>query len=158
MQWRLIFSLLFIGIGTAARADDVPCPTLSTAVQVATCPSEEELRVTFVGYCSDDARAYDLADKDTCVSYESYRQRKNVALWEVDGEFQGYLSCDLAADAVRQLKPATIAVKSQGSLTRVVCTYPQGVTFVHRTKAQCRVESSGNCEANPAACKASCEQ
>lgn len=157
MQWRLIILLLFVGIGTAARADDVSCPTLSTAVQVAACPSDEELRVTFVGYCSDDARAYDLADKDTCASYQNYRRRKNVALWEADGGFQGYLSCDLAADAVRQLIPTAIAVKTQGTLTRVVCSYPQGVSFVHRTKSACRVEGNGLCEGDPATCKASCE-
>jgi hypothetical protein len=158
MQLRLIILLLLVGIGTAARADNVSCPTLSTAVQVAACPSEDELRVTYIGYCSDDARAYNLADMDTCVNYESYRRRKNVALWEVGDRFQGYLSCDLPADTVRQLKPAGIAVKTQGTLTRVVCTYPQGITFVHRTKEQCTVEGSGNCEADPAACKASCEK
>jgi hypothetical protein len=158
MQLRLTVLLFLVGIGATARADNVSCPTLSTAMQVAACPSEEELRVTFIGHCSDDARGYDLAEIDTCVNYASYRRRKNIALWEVGDKFQGYLSCDLPADAVRQLKPAGIAVKTQGTLTRVVCSYPQGVTFVHRTKKQCRVEGSGNCEADPAACTASCEK
>lgn len=156
LRWQLIILLFLVGIGTVARADDVSCPTLTTAVQVAACPSDEELRLTFVGYCSDNARGYDLSDQDTCVSYENYRSRKNVALWEVGDKFQGYLSCELPAEAVRQLKPAGIEVKTQGTVTRVVCTYPQGVTFVHRTKEQCRVDGSGNCEADPAACKASC--
>jgi hypothetical protein len=154
---QLILWLACAGIGMSARAELVSCPPLSTAMQVAACPADEELRVTFVGYCSDDARAYDLADKDTCADYENYRRRKNVALWEADGGFQGYLSCDLAADTVRRLLPAAIAVKTQGALTRVVCTYPQGVTFVLRTKEQCRLEGNGSCESDPATCKARCE-
>ena len=65
LRWKLIILLFLFGIGAAARADDVSCPTLTAAVQVAACPSDEELRLTFVGYCSDDARGYDLSDQDT---------------------------------------------------------------------------------------------
>ena len=157
MLLRLTILFLSVGIGTAAHADILSCPTLSTAAQVGVCPSEDELRATYIGYCSDDARIYDLADKDTCVNYGSYRRQKNVVLWEAGDGFQAYLSCDLPADTVKQAKPAGIAVKTRGALTRVVCTYPQDITFVYRTREQCTVEGSGSCGADPASCKAGCE-
>jgi hypothetical protein len=159
MRWQLSVLLLFVGGGCSARAETVSCPPLSTAAQVAVCPSEEELKVTFVGYCSDDARPYDLAGEDTCVSYENYRRKKNVALWEAaGGDFQGYVSCDLASDVVQALIPTEIAVTRQGNLSRIVCSYAQGVTFVYRTSAQCAVVGSGTCAADAASCKANCER
>ena len=74
------------------------CPDLAAVVQVATCPSEAELKYTFTGFCADNARLY---DKDpACESEQAYRRKKNVALWESrDGEFQGYLSCEAGAAA-----------------------------------------------------------
>lgn len=158
MRLRLaVLALLFGATVTAAMADTLSCPDLSAAVQVGACPSEEELRYTFTGYCSDNARMYDKG-ADNCSDYQVYRRVKNVALWEsADGAFHAYLSCDLPAAAVKEAKASGIAVARQGRLTRLVCSYREGITFTHRTKAQCKVEGDGNCAANPAACKASCE-
>jgi hypothetical protein len=140
-----------------ARAETIACPDPAKAVQVATCPAEEELKYTYNGFCSDDRRLY-AKDYDTCANYQNYRKEKNVALWEsADGAFQAYLSCDLPADALKNLKPATISVSKQGKLTRVACSYGEKVTFTHRSKAQCKVLGSGDCAADPAACKASCD-
>ena len=64
---------------------------------------------------------------------------------------------DLPAGALKNLKPAAIAVSKQGKLTRLACSYPEGILFTHRTKAQCKVQGDGNCTADPAACKVSCD-
>lgn len=154
---HFIALLLTLGAALPARAETVACPDAAQAVQVATCPSEEELKYTYNGFCSDDKRLY-AKDYDTCSSYENYRKEKNVALWEsVDGVFQAYLSCDLPPGALKKRKAAAISVTRQGKLTRVACRYDDGITFTHRTKALCKVQGSGDCIADPAACKASCE-
>jgi len=157
MKPQLFALALSLGMPLPALADTLLCPDLSTAVQVATCPSEDELQYTFTGYCSDNARMYGK-DTDTCTSYQNYRKLKNVALWESkDGAFQAYLSCDLPAGTLNKLKPSAIAVTKRGKLTMLVCSYPGDITFTHRTKAQCKVQGDGNCAADPAACRASCD-
>lgn len=152
----LLLALSF-GAVLPAIAGPIACPDPAKAVQVAACPSEEELRYTFMGYCGDDRRLY-ASDADTCASYENYRKQKNVALWEsADGAFQAYLSCDLPPDALKHLKPVSIAVTRLGKMTQLSCSYGENVTFTHRTKAQCQVQGSGDCAADPVACKASCD-
>jgi hypothetical protein len=152
---------LFLGtlaLTAPAVAETVTCPDLSVAVQVGTCPSEEELQFTFGGYCSDNARMYNWQEEQVCTDYKLYRRLKNVALWEVPGgQFQGYVSCDLPADKLKPSQATSIAVARKGKLTRVVCTYPGEVVFAYRTKGQCRVEGSGDCTGNAAACAATCD-
>lgn len=153
---KLVLALL-LGAALPALAETIACPDPARAVQVATCPSEEELKYTYNGFCSDDRRLY-AKDYDTCASYENYRREKNVALWEsADGAFQAYLSCDLPAGALKNLKPVSISVGKQGKLTRLACSYGEKITFAYRTKAQCKVQGGGNCAADANACKASCE-
>lgn len=140
-----------------AFAETISCPDLAQAVQVGACPSEEELRYTYTGYCSDNARMYDMKD-DVCSSFENYRRLKNVVLWESkDGAFSGYLSCDLQAAQVKAAPVATLAVSRKGNMTRVVCSYGDGVALSHRTKQSCRAEGDGSCPGNPAGCRASCQ-
>jgi len=140
-----------------AIAETISCPDLAQAVQVGACPSEDELRYTYTGYCSDNARMYDMKD-DVCSSFENYRKLKNVVLWESgDGAFSGYLSCDLQASTVKAAPVATLAVARKGNMTRVVCTYGDGVILSHRTKQSCRAEGDGSCPGNPAGCRASCQ-
>ncbi len=141
----------------AAMAATVACPDLAGAVQVAACPAEEELKHTFTGYCSDDAKAY-KGETDVCTDYRRYRQLKNVALWEsADGVFSAYVSCDLPAAAIRSARVATVRVGKQGKLTQLVCSYGEGLSFTYRTRAECRVDGAADCAANPADCKASCD-
>lgn len=138
-----------------ATAETLACPSLATAVQVGTCPTEEELKYTFTGYCSDNARMYGKGD-DTCTSYQNYRKLKNVVLWEsADGEFHAYLSCDLPAAAVKEAKATGVAVNKQGTMTRVLCSYGEGIAFAHRTRAACKAEA-GPCA--DGVCKANCEK
>jgi hypothetical protein len=150
--------LLLSGLSmNAAVAETVSCPDLAQAVQVGACPSEEELRYTYTGYCSDNARMYDAKD-DVCSNFQNYRKLKNVVLWESgDGAFSGYLSCDLPASKVRSAAATKIAVARQGSITRVVCTYGEGMVFSYRTKQACRAEGNGSCADNPGGCWASCQ-
>lgn len=139
----------------AAFAGEVACPTLSTAVQVEPCPSEEELRYTFNGFCGDNARLY-AKDMDTCVSYENYREVKNIALWEAGGgEFQSYVSCGLDPVAVKAAKARRIVVGKAGKLTRVACEYAQGIVFAHRTRSACKVVGDDICPDGN--CRASCD-
>ena len=152
----LLLAALIGAAALPALADTLVCPDPASAVQVATCPSEVELKYTYTGYCGNDARMY--AKDENCADYQSYRRLKNVALWEsADGAFQAYISCDLPAGALKNLKPASIAVTKQGKLTRIACSYPEGILFTHRTKAQCKAQGDGNCAADPAACKANCD-
>lgn len=137
-------------------AETVACPELATAVQAGTCPSEDELQYTFNGYCSDNARMYDAGSNNACTDYRLYRKMKNVALWEAGSDFQGYVSCDLPAERLKQLKATSITVARKGTLTRIVCRYPDDVSFVYRTKAKCRVEATDDCAAS-GACRATCE-
>ena len=141
----------------AAMAAAVSCPDLAGAVQVAACPAEEELKHTFTGYCSDDAKAY-KGETDVCTDYQRYRRLKNVALWEsADGAFSAYASCDLPTAAVMGAKVSGVRVGKQGKMTQLVCSYGEGLSFTYRTRAECRVEGAADCVANPAACKASCD-
>jgi len=124
-----------------AMAATVVCPDVAKAVQVGACPSEEELKYTFTGYCSDDAKAY-KGETDVCTDFQRYRQLKNVALWEsVDGVFDAYVSCELPKDTLKHTKLTSAKVTQQGKLTLLTCSYGQGVNFVYRTRAQCTLDS-----------------
>lgn len=158
MNLRLVVCVLLLGstANTMAQPQTLSCPNLSTAIQVGSCPSEEELKYTFNGYCSDNARMYEKGT-DACTDYQEYRRMKNTAPWEAgNGVFQAYLSCDLPATSLKNVAPASIAVARQGKITRVVCTYQDEIVFTYRTRAECKVEGDGNCSTEGAACKANC--
>lgn len=139
-----------------AAATTLGCPDLSQATQVGACPSEEELQYTFSGYCSDDNKAY-RGETDVCTDYQRYRALKNVALWEsIDGRFDGYVSCALPPATVRAAKAQGMQLFKQGKMNRLVCSYPQGLTFTHRTRAQCVVEAA-RCSGGDAQCQARCD-
>ena len=73
---------IFAGLPvTPAAAATLACPDLRASKQVVACPTESELRYTFVGFCSDSARLYD-GKAEACVDFAAYRQAKNIALWE----------------------------------------------------------------------------
>ncbi|WP_310451534.1 hypothetical protein [Sulfuritalea sp.] len=124
----------------AAMAAEVPCPDLATAVQVGACPAEEELRHTFTGYCSDDAKTY-RGETDVCTDYQRYRRLKNVALWEsADEKFNAYVSCDRPQAEVKSARVSAVRVGKQGSMTLLVCSYGNSIDFTLRTRAECRVD------------------
>ena len=158
MSLRLCaFVLLFAPVVSGALAAPVSCPALAAAVQVAACPSEEELKYTFTGFCSDNARMYSK-DADLCTDYQRYRRVKNIALWESrDGAFQAYLSCDLPAASVKAARASAITIAKKGAITQLVCAYSEGLTFTSRTRAECTVDAKMNCANDSAACAANCE-
>lgn len=130
-----------------AAAETVICPPLAAAQQVGSCPNEEELKIGYSGYCSDNARAYDR--DDTCVSIDRYRAMKDVALWETsDGAFQGYLPCGGDQAALKALMPEKAAVSRQGSITKLTCVYPGDLTLSRRGKGACTIidKTTANCE------------
>ena len=69
MNHPLIALALTLGAALPALADTLVCPDPASAVQVATCPSEVELKYTYTGYCGNDARMY--AKDENCADYQS---------------------------------------------------------------------------------------
>mgnify|MGYP000432069206 FL=1 len=45
----------------------------------------------------------------------------------------------------------------QGSITKLVCSYPNGINFTYRTKAACKLEDDKACAAGAANCRATCD-
>ena len=155
MKSKLPVLLLGLALAVPVMAATVSCPDLATAVQVAACPAEEELKYTFTGYCSDDGKAY-RGETDVCTDYQLYRKLKNVALWESgDGVFSAYVSCDLPPAVVKGAKVSGIKLVRQGKINQFACSYGEGLSFSYRTREECRIEAA-DCAANPAACKAAC--
>lgn len=154
---RVLLALIISALNLSASAAPLACPDLSAAVQVNACPTEEELKFTYNGFCSDTAKAY-ANQTDSCMRYEDYRVMKNIALWESkDGVFSGYVSCDLSAGQIKALKPSGMQVATQGKLKKLVCSYPGGLNFTYRTKGACAVDNEKACASDPASCKASCD-
>ncbi|MEI8157787.1 MAG: hypothetical protein WCH60_13055 [Burkholderiales bacterium] len=152
-----LFAVLAATVLPKAGAASLACPELASAVQVGTCPTEEDLKYTFTGFCSDDARAY-RGETDVCTDFEQYRKLKNVALWEsADGVFDAYVSCDLPKNALKAAKLSGVRVAKQGKLTQLICSYPNGVRFTYRTRALCTADSGVDCSVNPGSCMANCE-
>lgn len=136
-----VFVFVLVAALPVARAATMLCPDAAKAVQVGSCPSDEELKYTFTGYCSDSAKAY-KGETDVCTDFQRYRQLKNVALWEsADGVFDAYLSCELPKDALKRARFTGAKVTQQGKLTLLTCSFGQGVNFVYRTRAQCTLDS-----------------
>ena len=138
----LTLALFAASLSFSAVAANFSCPDLAGAVQVNACPTEEELKFTYNGYCSDNAKAY-ANQTDSCIRYEDYRQMKNTARWESkDGEFDGYVSCELPASEFKALKATSLKVVQQGKLTKLVCSYDKGIRLTHRTRANCTVANA----------------
>ena len=153
----LTLALFAATLSLSASAGQFACPDLAAAVQVNACPTEEELRFTYNGYCSDNAKAY-ANQTDSCIRYEDYRAMKNTARWESkDGEFDAYVSCDLPAGTFKGLKATSMKVVPQGKLTKLVCTYPRGINFTYRTKGACKLVDEKACAADAGNCQAACD-
>jgi len=151
----LVLALLAVPLTSAVMAAGVACPDLASAVQVGACPAEEELKYTFTGFCSDDAKSY-KGETGICSDYQKYRALKNVALWEsADGVFNAYVSCDLPPASVKAAKASGVRVGKQGKMTQLVCSYGEHVRFTWRTRAECKVDGTAACTG--AACRATCE-
>lgn len=139
------------------HAAELACPDLAKAVQVGACPSLDELRYTFTGFCANDERNY-RGSTEVCTDFDRYRKLKNIALWEsADGIFSGYASCDALPGTIRQSRVSGIRSFKQGRITVLACSYGDLLTLSHRTRGECRIANAAACPADHAACRASCE-
>lgn len=155
MKKALLASILCGALSFPAMAETVICPDLAGAVKVGVCPTEDELKFTYTGYCADNSRIY-KRDNEACLDYKDYRKMKNVVLWESkDGTFHAYVSCEMPEKQLRAAKAASVAVAKQGNMTRVVCGYGNDLSFVHRTRAECKADTAETCSGK--ACTATCE-
>lgn len=163
MNARLL-ALTLLAAATNVVAGTVACPDMATLTRAGSCPTEEELQFTFNGYCSDDSRMYGKGT-EVCADYQAYRKMKNVVLWESrNGEFQGYVSCDLPVAELKALKPTAIAADrertgargSERSINRLLCSYGEGIVFSRRSREECRVDAAEACRTDATACKAEC--
>lgn len=153
---QLAPALLLASLSLSAAAAQYACPDLGGAKQVNACPTEDELKHTYSGFCSDDKKVYG-GETDNCIRYQDYRAMKNNALWEsADGAFDGYVSCDLPKSKVQTLKATSMKIEQQGSLTKVVCSYPNAIKLTYRTKGACKVDDKA-CAAKPGGCQATCD-
>lgn len=159
-----ILALTLLTLSTGALAATVACPDMKSAVRAGVCPTEEELLFTFNGYCSDNARLYGKGT-EVCTDYQAYRKMKNVVLWESrDGEFQGYVSCDVTEAQLKALKPSGIVANkemtggrgSERSINRLMCSYGEGIVFSRRSRDECRIETAEACRTDATACRADC--
>jgi hypothetical protein len=151
------FALLLALLSLSAGAAQFACPDLGAAKQVNACPTEDELKHTYSGFCSDDKKVYG-GETDNCIRYKDYRAMKNTARWEsADGIFDGYVSCDLPKAKLHTMKAAGMKIEKQGTITKVVCSYPNGVNFTYRTKGACKVDDDKTCAAGAAGCQATCD-
>jgi hypothetical protein len=151
------FLALLAAAAPAAAAETIQCPMLSGATQVEACPTDEQLRYRFIGFCSDNRRLYD-GEVEGCSHFETFRRLKNVALWEAgpEGAFQGYLSCELPRERIAAAVPRAVTVSRLRNVTRVSCSYGEGLSLTLRTKAICTVQGDGLCAADAAACRVGC--
>ena len=162
MKPRPLFtSLLLSAALTPAFAETLSCPELRHAVQVGACPSEAELRFTFNGFCSADARAYGN-DAELCIDYGNYRKRKNVSLWESgDGRFHAYVSCDLTTARVQAMAGRHVGGKERQDdaadlRLRDRRNARERVSFTHRTRDACHIDDTGACTREASTRKATC--
>ena len=152
-----LIAVCLAALALPAVAATVSCPDLATAVQVAACPAEEELRYTFNGFCGSDAQAY-KGETGVCTDYQDYRKLKNVALWEsADGAFSAYVSCDRPPAEVRASRLSSLRIARQGRMNLLICSYGDGLNFTVRTRAECRLIAIAGCEKDAAACRAACD-
>ena len=66
------------------------------------------------------------------------------------------MSCDLPAAQWQAAKPNGIRQTSQGRITRLICSYPQGIQLTYRTRETCVIPDAQACVSNIAACTATC--
>lgn len=152
---RRLAPLALLLTALASHAQTLSCPQPEQLRQINACPTEEQLRANFHGFCGDDSKAYQ-GQTGPCSDYQVFRRLKNTALWEsADGAFDGYLSCEAPAPVIAKSSLTSMRVTKKGSITAVVCHYGPDVQLTHRTRKACTVPAS--CASDPAQCQAVCE-
>ena len=138
-----------------SHAQTLSCPRPEQLRQVNACPTEEQMRAHFNGFCSENSNAYQ-GKTGPCTDYQEFRRLKNTALWEsADGAFDGYLSCDSKNPAIGKSNLTRMLSTQKGSITSVMCLYGSDVVLTHRTRKTCTVPPA--CASDTAQCQAVCE-
>lgn len=162
------FCLLVLLAAKPAWAESIyTCPDIAKAKKVGGCPSEETLLHMFSSTCgSTDTKNENPHAKGFCRNYSTFRKVKNTSLWETgDGEYVGYLSCDLTRDKIKAGKLVKISIGQKRIWDRVICTYDNGSELVLRTRETCSIPNAivmgarmgRMCEAGDKNCKAICQ-
>lgn len=139
----------------ASHAQTLSCPQPEQLRQVNACPTEEQMRAHFNGFCSENSNAYE-GKTGPCTDYQEFRRLKNTALWEsADGAFDGYLSCETPVSSIQKSNLTRMLATQKGSITAVMCLYGSDVVLTHRTRKTCTVAPA--CASDPAKCQAVCE-
>lgn len=140
---------------TVSHAQTLSCPPLDQMRQVNACPTEEQMRAHFSGFCSESSNAYQ-GKTGPCTDFQEFRRLKNTALWEsVDSAFDGYLSCETPVSSTQKSNLTRMLLTQKGSITSVTCLYGSNVVLTHRTRKTCTVAPA--CASDPAQCQAVCE-
>jgi len=146
-------ALLLAALGSQAQT--LSCPPPEQLRQINACPTEEQLRANFHGFCGDDSKAYQ-GQTGPCSDYQVFRRVKNTALWEsTDGRFDGYLSCEAASPATALPPLSAVRVEKKGAITALVCQYGPDAQLTHRTRKACTVPAA--CAIDPAQCQPVCQ-
>ena len=139
----------------ASHAQTLSCPRPEQLRQVNACPTEEQMRAHFNGFCSENSNAYQ-GKTGPCTDYQEFRRLKNTALWEsADGTFDGYLSCETASPASALPRLSGVRVEKKGPITALVCQYGPDTQLTHRTRKACTVPAA--CASDPAQCQVVCQ-
>lgn len=165
--WLKTFVFVFILVGAyltppqAHSSDTVlACPSLATAQQLGTCPSEQDLRIAYRASCPEF-----MEKRGECKPFKGFAMAKNTALWSVMGgseEFMAYVSCAKSNAEVTTSKPVSIEAKCalKSGRCEARCTYDSGVTFSLRVKGACQTATGEKitCKDDPQSCVFKCEQ
>lgn len=143
----------------------IMCPDLAQVNQVMECPAESEVKRQFKKSCGFEHDP-DAVRPELCDSYKEFKRRKYTALWEsVDGEFMGYVSCDLPPEKAKMAKSTGVAVSQKKGMYKVACKYEDDIKLNFRTRSVCRVEGhksaltviKSKCGPDGASCKVACD-
>lgn len=152
---RRLGTLALLLASFASHAQTLSCPQPEQLRQVNACPTEEQMRAHFNGFCSENSNAYQ-GKTGPCTDYQEFRRLKNTALWEsADGAFDGYLSCETPVSSIQKSNLTRMLATQKGSITAVMCLYGSDVVLTHRTRKTCTVAPA--CASDPAQCQAVCE-
>lgn len=152
---RRLGTLALLLASFASHAQTLSCPQPEQLRQVNACPTEEQMRAHFNGFCSENTTAYQ-GKTGPCTDYQEFRRLKNTALWEsADGAFDGYLSCETPVSSIQKSNLTRMLATQKGSITAVMCLYGSDVVLTHRTRKTCTVAPA--CASDPAKCQAVCE-
>ena len=159
-----ILALTLLTLSTGTLAATVACPDMKSAVRAGVCPTEEELLFHLQRLLQRQRPPLRQGHGGLHRLSGLPEDEERRAVESRDGEFQGYVSCEMPESQLKALKPTAIAANkemtggrgSERSINRLMCSYGEGIVFSRRSREECRVEAAEACRTDAAACKADC--